>query len=126
MVFFEAPHRLEETLLDMREILGERCVTLLREMTKVHEEIIHGEIGHLLEKIGKTEIKGEITLIIEGTKLQKKDQGLDKDTEKEMKELIMHQGLGVKETAKRISGKTGFPYRRLYKRCLSLKKALDK
>lgn len=126
MVFFEAPHRLEETLLDMREILGERRVTLLREMTKIHEEIIHGEIGNLLEKISETEIKGEITLVVEGAKIQKKEQALDENTQMEMEKLIVNQGLGVKETAKRISEKTGLPYRSLYKKGLSLKKELDK
>ena len=122
MVFFEAPHRLEETLLDMQKILGERRVTLLREMTKIHEEIIHDLISNLLEKIRGIEIKGEITLVVEGVKIQKETQPLADDIQMEMEELIMKQGLGVKETAKQISEKTGLPYRRLYKKCLSLKK----
>lgn len=125
MVFFEAPHRLKETLLDIQEILGQRRVTLLREMTKIHEEIIHGLISNLLAKINETEIKGEITLIVEGAKVEKEVMALDNETQMEMEELIMNQGLGVKETAKRISEKTGLSYRSLYKKCLSLKKALE-
>jgi len=110
----------------MKEILGERRVTLLREMTKIHEEIIHDQISNLLEKISETEIKGEITLVVEGAKSQKKDQALDEDTRMEMENLMMNKGLGVRETAERISEKRGLPYRSLYKQCLSLRKELEK
>jgi len=125
MVFFEAPHRLREMLSDIQEIMGDRRITLLREMTKVHEEILHCEVSRMLEKIGEKEIKGEITLIVEGVKNKKEAPALDEAIQKEMEDLIENKGLGVRETARRLSEKSGLPYRSLYKKCLSLKKGLE-
>jgi 16S rRNA (cytidine1402-2'-O)-methyltransferase len=121
MVFFEAPHRLREMMDDIRDIMGNRRITLLREMTKLHEEILHGEIDDLLEKTGQREIKGEITLVVEGAAVQKKDRTMDKDLQMELENLIINKGLGVRETARRLSEKSGLPYRRLYKAGLGLK-----
>jgi 16S rRNA (cytidine1402-2'-O)-methyltransferase len=66
MVFFEAPHRLVETLVDMQAVLGsERRAVICRELTKTHEEIIRGTIGELVEWSDR-EILGEITLVLSG------------------------------------------------------------
>jgi 16S rRNA (cytidine1402-2'-O)-methyltransferase len=65
LVFYEAPHRIVETLEDIAEILGARRVTLGRELTKIHEEFLAGEPSELREALGKRpSIKGEITLVI--------------------------------------------------------------
>jgi 16S rRNA (cytidine1402-2'-O)-methyltransferase len=65
-VFYEAPHRLLETMQDIVEVLGlNRQVVIAREVTKMHEEFLRGRSGELLEKLKERgEIKGEITLII--------------------------------------------------------------
>lgn len=65
LVFYEAPHRILETLSDIAEILGPREVTLARELTKIHEEFLMGEASQLREALAKRPIiKGEITLMI--------------------------------------------------------------
>lgn len=122
MVFFEAPHRLKEMLSDVQDIMGDRRVTCLREMTKIHEEILHCEVSRLLEKISKVEIKGEITLVVAGATGPKEILSLDAKMQTEMEDLIVNKGLGVKETAKCLSEKSGLPYRSLYKKGLSLKR----
>ena len=64
-IFYEAPHRLQETLADVVEVLGpERQVVIAREVTKLHEEFLRGHAGDLLKQLTDREIKGEITLLI--------------------------------------------------------------
>ncbi len=65
-VFYEAPHRLLDTLADVVEILGsDRHVVVAREVTKIHEEFLRGRVGDILKKLkARGEVKGEITLLI--------------------------------------------------------------
>jgi 16S rRNA (cytidine1402-2'-O)-methyltransferase len=65
-VFYEAPHRLLETLADVSELLGEaRHVVVAREVTKIHEEFLRGRAGEILEQLkSRGDVKGEITLLI--------------------------------------------------------------
>ncbi len=64
LVFYEAPHRLLEMLKDAREILGERDIVVAREVTKVHEEFVRGNLGTALEYLKRKPVKGEITVLI--------------------------------------------------------------
>ena len=67
LIFYEAPHRLIASLKDMAEVLGARRAALAREITKIHEEFLHGTLDEILETIRvRPEIRGEITLVIEG------------------------------------------------------------
>lgn len=66
MVFFEAPHRLAETLADMKEVLGnEREIVVCRELTKTYEEVVRGTLADLVEWSDR-EILGEITIVLHG------------------------------------------------------------
>lgn len=65
LIFYEAPHRIVETLADIVEILGPRPVTLARELTKIHEEFLSGDATEVLRRLAeRPAIKGEITLMI--------------------------------------------------------------
>jgi 16S rRNA (cytidine1402-2'-O)-methyltransferase len=66
LVFFEAPHRLAESLADLAEVLGPRRALLAREMTKIHEEYLAGRLDRLLEDVTARPRRGEITLVVEG------------------------------------------------------------
>lgn len=66
LVFYEAPHRLEKSLADCAEILGDRKAAVARELTKLHEEIIRGSLSKLTENFSNKTIKGEIVLVIDG------------------------------------------------------------
>lgn len=66
LVFYESPKRLSATLKDMELILGNRRIVVLREMTKVYEEIIRGTVVAVTEALSKKEIRGEITLVVSG------------------------------------------------------------
>ena len=63
LILYEAPHKLKDTLKDLKEILENRKIVLARELTKIHEEFIRKDIDKLIELAG--DIKGEIVLIIE-------------------------------------------------------------
>lgn len=70
MIFYEAPHRIKETLLDISQILGNnRKMSISREITKKHEEIYRGTIKEIIEQ--NNEYKGELVLIVEGNNVNK-------------------------------------------------------
>lgn len=75
LVFYEAPHRLAKSLVDCYEILGDRLATVARELTKLHEEIVRGNLSELTQKYLKEKVKGEIVLVIE----KGKDQNLQRE-----------------------------------------------
>lgn len=69
LIFYEAPHRLAETLKDAYEILGEREAVVARELTKLHEEIKRGRLSELAEHYSTEDARGEIVLLIDRTVL---------------------------------------------------------
>ncbi len=67
MIFYESPHRLKKTLTDLAEVLGsDRNAVIARELTKIHEEIIRGTLGSLMEETDKRIFKGEIVIVVQG------------------------------------------------------------
>ena len=80
LIFYESPHRLNETLKDILDILGDREIVLTRELTKIYEEILRGKVSEIQNQITKRKIKGEITLIISG-KTRKEMMGRSGDGE---------------------------------------------
>ena len=104
LVFYEAPHKLKNTLEVMLKILGDRKIVLAREITKIHEEFIRGSISTILEQIVDT--KGEFVIIIEGNSVSKKDletYELNAKTLEDHYKYYKEQGLEKKEIIKRIA-----------------------
>ena len=64
MIFYEAPHRLRDTLCDMLEVFGDRNITISREISKIHEEILRDKISNLIDVADS--LKGEFVLVVEG------------------------------------------------------------
>ncbi len=65
LVFYESPHRLAKSLIDCAEVLGNRNAAIARELTKLHEEIVRGNLEDLAKKYAEQPTKGEIVLVIE-------------------------------------------------------------
>ena len=101
MILYEAPHKLETTLKDLKQIIGNRKVVLARELTKVHEEYIRENIDILIEKA--KELKGEIVLIIEGGVEKKEENDLLKLSLQDHYEYYEEKGLNKKEIIKQIA-----------------------
>lgn len=74
IILYEAPHRLVRTLGEIREVLGDRRITLCRELTKKYEEAWQTTVGEVLERFESQEPKGECVLVIEGKSFEKKDE----------------------------------------------------
>ena len=66
LIFYESPHRIIKTLRDMLAVLGDRRAVLVREQTKMHEEVIRMSLAEMLREVEGRTLKGEITLVIEG------------------------------------------------------------
>lgn len=124
MVFFEAPHRLKAMLVDLKEVLGDRQMVLMREMTKVYEEMIHGAVSGILKQLGPEKIKGEFTLVVTGKEKDGKEGLLDSETRREIERLLKKEDMGVKDIATQISEEKGLSYRTLYRECLSIKREM--
>ncbi len=72
LIFYESPHRLSEALNDLLNVLGDREMVLTRELTKIYEEVLRGNVSEIKKQIGERKLKGEITLVVSG-KTRKKD-----------------------------------------------------
>jgi len=99
MVFYESPNRLVATLQDINEILGDRQISVSRELTKIYEETLRGTVSEILESLRGKKIKGEITLVISGAatasgrsisvdEIRKRFQELQKDPESSTRDII--------------------------------------
>jgi 16S rRNA (cytidine1402-2'-O)-methyltransferase len=120
LVFYEAPHRIAETVADAREILGDRLACLARELTKMHEEFRRGRLSELEEELAERPVKGEITLIIGAP--ERAAGGAQTDTSQTLAarvEELMHQAkLDRKEALKLAAKERGIPKRDAYKQML--------
>lgn len=123
MVFFEAPHRLKAMLGDLLAVLGNRNVVLVREMTKLYEEIIRGPIDEIIGGLADGKVKGELTLVVQGKPEADKTGQLPERVFDRIEALLAEKRLSLKDIAEMIASEEGFPYRRIYKECLSRKDA---
>jgi 16S rRNA (cytidine1402-2'-O)-methyltransferase len=125
LVFFEAPHRIKAMLKDMYDILGDRQMVMLREMTKLFEEIKRGPIHAIMDHLIPDGVKGEFTLVVSGRGKGEKAAPLDEKTENRIKELLVDKKMRVKEAANLLSREDGLPYREMYKECLAKKRQME-
>ncbi|MEG3072402.1 MAG: SAM-dependent methyltransferase [Candidatus Syntrophopropionicum ammoniitolerans] len=66
MIFYESPHRVKKTLAILLETFGNRPAAVVRELTKLHEEVVRGSLEDLVERFNAVEVKGEFTLVVAG------------------------------------------------------------
>ena len=112
-IIYEAPHKIKDTLKDLKQILGERRITLARELTKMHEEFIRGNIDEILKKAEN--IKGEMILFIEGDKKKLQENPLNNITIEEHYKYYENQGLDKKEIIKKVAKDRGVAKNEIYK-----------
>jgi len=122
LVFFEAPHRLKAMLTDLKDILGNRQMVMLREMTKVFEEIRRGPVSAILEHLTPDRIRGEFTLVVAGNEAKK--NGANESQVVRRIEEMLKEKMSVRDIAGVLSGEEGLTYRHIYRKCLDRKKAL--
>ncbi len=123
LVFYEVPHRVQESLRDLLEILGDRDIVLGREVTKMHEEFLRGSVSQLISDSESSAWRGEITVVIGGSGRKDGDWDTRKegDRDREIRVEIQRlrtEGLRVKEIADVLGEKFSMPKREVYRLAL--------
>ena len=119
LVFYEAPHRLRESMAAMAEILGDRRIVVAREVSKIHEEFLRGKLSEVASQLAEREIKGEITLVVHGS------AGEAAISEAQLKAEIgrlTDDRLGVKEISELLGERYGLSKREVYRLVLESKR----
>ncbi|MBQ6839925.1 MAG: 16S rRNA (cytidine(1402)-2'-O)-methyltransferase [Oscillospiraceae bacterium] len=106
MIFYEAPHKLVATLESMAEVFGaDRPISLCRELSKLHEEVIRTTLGGALELYAQQAPKGEFVLVVAGAAPEEKIEATAQDAASRVKELVaggMSRKDAIKQTAKEL------------------------
>lgn len=116
LIFYEAPHRILETLLDIEKIFGDRKAAVIKEMSKFFEEIFRGKLPELSQKLKKSTIAGEYVIVVEG-RAEEKRLATD-DVILEVRSL-MKKGLGRKEAVKKVAETYKISKKELYSKSLN-------
>jgi len=125
IIFYETPHRLKKALKDMLDVWGERKIVIARELTKMYEEIIRGNLSQVITEINTKEIKGEITLVVQGG-IKKKENDIidflkDECIMQEYLKKLKKQGYSNKDIIKITQEKLNIPKNLIYKKLLEMK-----
>lgn len=112
IIIYEAPHKIKDTLEDLKSNIGDRKVVIAREITKIHEEFIRGNISEILEK--NCVIKGEMIILIEGEQKTSKESILNSLSLEEHYNFYENKGLDKKEIIKKISKDRGVCKNEIY------------
>lgn len=113
LIFYEAPHKLLNTLIDMRRILGNRRLSIARELTKIYEEVIRTTLEDAIAYYQEKTPKGEFVLIIEGRQKQEEPEITLEAAIVQAKELV-EAGVRITEASKQIAATTGFKKSEIY------------
>ena len=114
MIFYEAPHKLLTTLQDMAAVFGEdRPISLCRELTKLHEEVVRTTLGGAVEKYTENAPKGEFVLIVAGAPEEEKETATEEDAAARVAQL-MEEGLSRKDAVKQTAKELNLPKNVVY------------
>lgn len=113
MVFYEAPHKLKNTLSCLAEFFGtERKISLCRELTKIHEEVLRMTLGEAVEYYTTTEPRGEFVLVLEGK--TKSDEKITLESAIEQVKKLVEMGEKPTDACKAVAKESGFKKGELY------------
>ncbi len=119
MVFYEAPHKLLATLEDMAAVFGsDRPISLCRELTKLHEEVVRTTLGDAIKKYTETPPKGEFVLVVAGAPVVVKEKATPADAAARVAQL-MDAGLSRKDAIKQTAQELNLPKNVVYDAALS-------
>lgn len=113
LIFYEAPHKLKNTLNDLLEALGDRRISLCREMTKLHEEVQRGTISEMVKLYGEREPRGEYVLVVEGAKEEKAEE-LTLQQAADLALELMSGGMKASEASREAAKRSGYSKSEIY------------
>jgi len=118
LIFYEAPHKLKATLADMSDAFGtERRIALVRELTKLHEEVLRMSLGEAVQYYEENNPRGEYVLVIEGAKevvSEAEEVWWSNLTVNEHVEAYIEKGSSSKDAIKQVAADRGMPKREVY------------
>ena len=114
MIFYEAPHKLLTTLTDLREVFGgDRPISLCRELTKLHEEVVRTTLAEAVTRYTETPPKGEFVLIVAGAPAEQQEAPSETDAAARVSQL-MAEGVSRKDAVKQAAKELGLPKNVVY------------
>lgn len=124
IIFYESPHRLLSTLSTLMNELGNRRISVCRELTKLHEEIVRGSIEEVIQIFSDRTVKGEFVLVVEG----KTQDEIDKECKDKWESLsieehvvaVMNEGLSKKDAIKKVAKERGIQKNEVYKLAIDI------
>ncbi|WP_288338959.1 16S rRNA (cytidine(1402)-2'-O)-methyltransferase [uncultured Allobaculum sp.] len=117
VIFYEAPHRIEKMLEDVKEVFGDRQICLARELTKLHEEFLRGTISKILPLV--SQLKGEMVVVVQGCP-QQTDRSFEETVR--MASELAASGIKPKQAAAKASEESGFSKNEVYQEMMRQKK----
>lgn len=114
MVFYEAPHKLPSTLEDLLAVLGDRRIALVRELTKIHEEVIRTTLAAAAARYRQEAPRGEFVLVVEGAPKKEEPASTLEEAVAEARALV-EAGLSPSEAAKKAAAETGLKKGDIYR-----------
>ena len=120
IIIYEAPHHLLGTLKDLHEVLGNRRLAVVRELTKIYEEVLHFTLEESVEYYSKNPPKGEFVLVIEGGKKEKEDKWFRDISITDHILAYMDEGLSKKEAIKKVAADRDLPKSQVYKHSIHI------
>ena len=113
-IFYEAPHKLLTTLQDLAEAFGgERPISLCRELTKLHEEVVRTTLAEAVTRYTETPPKGEFVLVVAGAPAEEKEVPSEQDASARVAQLL-RQGFSRKDAVKQTAAELGIPKNVVY------------
>ena len=120
MIFYEAPHKLVSTLEDLADAFGSgRRISLCRELTKLHEEVVRTTLGEAIAKYAENAPKGEFVLVVEGAAPAEKEVATEEDAASMVRRL-MGEGLSRKDAIKQTAKALDLPKNVVYDAALKM------
>ena len=120
LIFYEAPHKLKNTLDDLYRVLGNRQIALCRELTKIHEEVIKGTISEMIERYKELTPRGEYVLVVEGKPKVKENEDITLADAALMAKELVDGGIKPSDACRQVAGKTPFSKSEIYKEYLNM------
>ena len=114
MVFYEAPHKLKSTLADLLSALGDRPIALVREITKIHEEVIRTTLSAAVEKYAQEDPRCEFVLIVGGATPEAAKAATPEEAA-DIARTYQREGLSASEAAKQAAADTGLKKGDIYR-----------
>lgn len=123
IIIYEAPHRLKKTIAELFSALGNRRMTVVKELTKLHENVFLTNFLEALAYYEENEPRGEFVMVIEGKKIEElkkeKEASFNEMDINEHMKLYMDKGMDKKEAMKAVAVDRGIPKREVYKMLLT-------